>query len=327
MSPFPLITVTVLALSSLMIPTALALDEEAQVAKDEGMRLWGIHQWIKMQPYLEQAAEYGDVESMYYLGEANRLLSRGLSLAALEWYHRAAQLGEPHAMLRLYDGSACELGDVCPEDGNDWREAALVATLPKAEAGDAEAMGALYDIYTYLDRHDEAMEWLLLSAEAGNLDSMNWLGQLARDDEENYATEPERLEAAAEWYRRAAEADYVPAIHNLSLVLLQLEQSQEAWEWMQIASDEGHIDARLGIGWCYLEPERDALCKNEKDVVKGLGMLTALVQATNMEMINPLINDFKQKLGEEQLIESEAVAERWLVKEPPLSHFPDKFGF
>jgi TPR repeat protein len=316
-----------LALSSLALPTALALDKEAQAAKDEGMRLYNAHQRTTSMPYLEIAANAGDVEAMYYLGEAHRLRHLGMTQAALEWYHRAAQEGEPHAMLRLYDGSACELGDVCPEDGNDWREAALVATLPKAEAGDAEAMGALYDIYTYLDRHDEAMEWLLLSAEAGNLDSMNWLGQLARDDEENYATEPERLVAAAEWYRRAAEADYVPAIHNLSLVLLQLEQSQEAWEWMQIASDEGHIDARLGIGWCYLEPERDALCKNEKDVVKGLGMLTALVQATNMEMVNPLINDFKQKLGEEQLIESKAIAERWLVKEPPLSHFPDKFGF
>ncbi|MGR2740818.1 tetratricopeptide repeat protein [Billgrantia sp. Q4P2] len=285
-------------LSSLAMSAAWALEEEAQAAKDEGMRLYGIRRAEAAIPLLEQAATAGDVEAMYYLGEANRrLVMGGMNQAALEWYHQAAQQGEPHAMLRLYDGSACELGEACPEDGsNDWREAALAATLPKAEAGDADAMGALYDIYTYLDQHDEAMEWLLLSAEAGNLDSMNWLGQLARDDEKNYATDPERLEAAAEWYRRAAAADYVPAIHNLSLVLLQLEQSQEAWEWMQVASDEGHIDARLGIGWCYLEPERSALCQNEKDVMKGLGMLTALVQVTNIEMVKPLIDDFKKNL-------------------------------
>ncbi len=31
----------------------------------------------------------------------------GLTQAALEWYHLAAQQGESHAMLRLYEGSAC----------------------------------------------------------------------------------------------------------------------------------------------------------------------------------------------------------------------------
>ncbi|RUR52864.1 sel1 repeat family protein [Vreelandella populi] len=153
----------------MMFPAAWALDEEAQAAKEEGMRLWGIHQWEKMQPPLEIAAESGDVEAMYYLGEANRLLSRGLSQAALDWYYQAAQHGEPYAMLRLFDGGACELGDVCPENGDDWPQAALELTLPKAEAGDAEAMGALYHIYYYVEEPDEeeALKWLHRAAEAG----------------------------------------------------------------------------------------------------------------------------------------------------------------
>ncbi|MGR4066477.1 hypothetical protein [Billgrantia sp. C5P2] len=50
-----------------------------QAAKDEGMRLWDIYDWIEMLPYLEPAAEAGDVEAMYYLGEATRLLNRGCS--------------------------------------------------------------------------------------------------------------------------------------------------------------------------------------------------------------------------------------------------------
>ncbi len=44
----------------MLSPFALALNEEAQAAKAEGMRLWGIHQWEKMQPPLEIAAEIGD---------------------------------------------------------------------------------------------------------------------------------------------------------------------------------------------------------------------------------------------------------------------------
>ncbi|MFW3615679.1 hypothetical protein [Billgrantia antri] len=56
-------------------------------------------------------------------------------------------------------------------------------------------------------------------------------------------------------------------------------------------------------------------------------MLTALAQVTNREMVKPLIDDFKQKLDEEQLNEAEALAEEWLAKEPPLSHYPNKFGY
>ncbi|MFW3615681.1 tetratricopeptide repeat protein [Billgrantia antri] len=318
-------------LSLLAIPTASALDEEAQAAKDEGMRLWGIHQWIKMQPYLEHAAEHGDVESMYYLGEANRLLSRGLSLAALEWYHRAAQEGESHAMLRLYDGSACELGDVCPEEGNDWREAALVATLPKAEAGDAEAMGALYDIYTYLDRHDEAMEWLLRSAEAGNMDSMNWLGQLARDDEENYATETERLEAAAEWYRSAAEVGYAPAMNNLAVALSHLESHEEAWAWMAKASDAGHVNGRRWVVACHIVPEEEGrdICHSapNPEPAKGWAIMLAINEELPESYSVATIERFKENVTPEQREEGERMMEEWLNREPPLSYFPDKFGF
>lgn len=332
MSRLSMSTLAAMMLSLLAMPTALALDEEAQAAKDEGMRLWGIHQWIKMQPYLEQAAEHGDVESMYYLGEANRLLSRGLSLAALEWYHRAAQEGEPHAMLRLYDGSACELGDVCPEGGNDWREAALAATLPKAEAGDAEAMGALYDIYTYLDRHDEAMEWLLLSAEAGNLDSMNWLGQLARDDEENYATETERLEAAAEWYRRAAEAGYAPAMNNLAAALSNLERYEEARRWREKSSETGHINGRRWIAACNIVPflrDFEDLCRGalKPDPATGWAILLAIKEEVPGSYTDQSLSLYREHITPEQREEGERMMEEWLNREPPLSYFPDKFGY
>ncbi|MGR2740816.1 tetratricopeptide repeat protein [Billgrantia sp. Q4P2] len=325
------VALAALTLSPIVISAAWAWDDEAQAAKDEGMRLWGIHQWIKMQPYLEQAAEHGDVESMYYLGEANRLLSRGLSLAALDWYHRAAQQGEPHAMLRLYDGSACELGDVCPEDGNDWREAALEATMPKAEAGDADAMGALYDIYNYLDQYDEAMEWLLLSAEAGNQDSMNWLGQLARDDEKNYATDPERLEAAAEWYRRAAEAGYAPAMNNLASALNHLGHPEEAWEWMTKASDAGHINGRGWIAACHITPDEEGrgLCQGapEPEPAKGWAIFLAIHEEVPGTSSERSLRVYRDSVTPEQREEGGRMMEEWLNREPPLSYFPDKFGF
>ncbi|MGR2740824.1 tetratricopeptide repeat protein [Billgrantia sp. Q4P2] len=331
MRPVILILLAAWAFLPLVVPAACALDEKTQAAKDEGMRLYGVRRAEAAIPLLEQAAAVGDVEAMYYLGEASRrLVMGGMSQAALDWYHQAAQQGEPHAMLRLYDGSACELGEACPEDGsNDWREAALAATLPKAEAGDTDAMGALYDIYTYLDQHDEAMEWLLRSAEAGNLNSMHWLGQLARDDEESYTSETERLEAAAQWYLRAAEGGYAPAMNDLAVVLSNLELYEEAWKWMIRASEAGHINGRQWQASCYIEPEAEGrdLCKVDKNPAKGWAIMLARNEEVPGTSSERALRSFYDKVTPEQREEGERMMEEWLNREPPLSYFPDKFGY
>ncbi|MDR5905681.1 tetratricopeptide repeat protein [Franzmannia qiaohouensis] len=326
------IMLATLLISPLAIPTSLALDDKAKAAKEEGMRLWGIHQWETMQPPLEIAADSGDVESMYYLGEANRLLSRGLSQAALEWYHKAAQHGDPYAMLRLFDGGACELGDVCPANGDDWPQAALEMTLPKAEAGDAEAMGALYDIYYYVEDPDEekAMEWLVRSAEAGNVESMNWLGRLARNDEEKYDSDTERLEAAESWFRMAAEAGYAPAMNNLASILTNLELYEEAWKWIINASEAGHINGRRWVAACHIVPEAKgrSLCQGAPEATPaiGWGVMLAINEEVPAAYSATTIERYKEKLTPEQREEGEAMMDEWLNREPPLSYFPEKFG-
>ncbi len=321
-----------LTLTTLMVPLAWALDDEAQAAKDEGMRLWGIHQWEKMQPPLEIAAASGDVEAMYYLGEANRLLSRGLSQAALDWYYQAAQHGEPYAMLRLFDGGACELGDVCPENGDDWPQAALELTLPKAEAGDPEAMSVLYDIYFYVEEPDEekAMEWLLRAAEAGHVESMNLLGKIARNDEESYDGDTERLEAAEPWFRQAAEAGFAPAMNNLSVVLNQLERNDEAWGWMMNASAAGHINGRLWQASCYFQIDEEGtdICQTEKDPAKGWAILLALQEEVPGSSSDNALTYYGHGnlVTPEQREEGERMMDEWLNLEPSLSYFPEKFG-
>src|SRR5690554_3867536 len=74
------------------------LPPEIQAAKDEGMRLWGLHRTTEMRPYLEQAAEYGDPEAMYFMGESERRRSMGhFSRPAMEWYVRGARAGEVYS--------------------------------------------------------------------------------------------------------------------------------------------------------------------------------------------------------------------------------------
>ncbi|KFC51266.1 hypothetical protein DK37_19800 [Halomonas sp. SUBG004] len=327
------ITLTMLAGLTLtsLLPHAWALDNEAQAAKDEGMRLYGIRKVDSAISYLEQAASAGDAEAMYYLGEANRrLVMGGMNQAALDWYYQAAQHDEPYAMLRLFDGGACELGDVCPEKGDDWPQAALELTLPKAEAGDPEAMFVLYDIYFYVEEPDEekAMDWLLRAAEAGHVESMNLLGEIARNDEESYADETERLEAAEPWFRQAAEAGYAPAMNNLAITLSHLERYEEAWDWMNKASEAGHINGRQWLASCYIEPEAEGrqMCQTEEDPAKGWAIMLARNEEVPGTSSERALRVYHDSVTQEQREEGERMMDEWLNLEPPLSYFPEKFG-
>ncbi len=327
----PLATLTLLICVLISSVKVMALDEDTQAAKDEGMRLWGIHQWETMQPPLEIAAEAGDVEAMYYLGEASRLLSRGLSNAAMDWYYQAAQHGEPYAMLRLDSGGACKLGGVCPEDGNDWRDAALDATLPKAEDGDPEAMMALYSIYAVEDR-EAANHWLLEAAEADNVYAQDWLGRRIRDGESGtrYTNDTERLEAAEVWFRRAAELGYPPSMSNLAGILANLERYNEAWEWMEKASDGGLINGRQWLADCNIMPNTEGrkLCDGapSPDPAKGWAIALSIDEEVPNTFSSTTWYIFRQHVTPEEREEGEAMKEEWLNL-APLSYFPDKFGF
>ncbi|WP_355662418.1 tetratricopeptide repeat protein [Halomonas salifodinae] len=319
----------ILLMGLLSLPVAAwALEPEAQAAKDEGMRLWGISEWIEMQPYLEPAAEAGDVEAMYYLGEATRLLDRGLSLRAMAWYLQAAEQGDPYAMLRLFQGGACTAGDRCPEGFEDWHHAALAITQPQAEAGDPDAMLAMYHIQRMFEASRRAGEWLERAAEAGQPEAQTLLGRQILNGRGWYLTNSRRLGAAEAWFRRAEEQGYVPAISEVADVLISQERYEEAWEWMQVASQAGHMDRRFGVGWCYLDPARRERCQGGEDKIKGWAILHAMaMEASNQSAISNMRRN-RDLLTDEEVTEAEALAEEeWIGREPPLSNFPPRFGY
>ncbi|WP_355662426.1 tetratricopeptide repeat protein [Halomonas salifodinae] len=317
-----------LVLFPLTIPTAWALDDEIQAAKDEGMRLWGISEWIEMQPYLEPAAEAGDVDAMYYLGEATRLLDRGLSLRAMAWYLQAAEQGDPYAMLRLFQGGACTAGDRCPEGFEDWHHAALAITQPQAEAGDPDAMLAMYHIQRMFEASRQAGEWLERAAEAGQPEAQTLLGRQVLNGRGWYLTNSRRLGAAEEWFRRAAEQGYVPAISQVANVLRRQRKFNESWEWMKEASLNGNYDSRLGVGWCYLDPQRDDRCQNEQEKIKGWAILHALSIEMDDTSARSVMEWNEDQLSAEERREAEELADiEWIGREPPLSRFPPRFGY
>lgn len=318
-----LVALAGLALATLVSPYVWAMDEETQAAKDEGMRLYGIRRADSAIPFLEKAAEAGDVEAMYYLGEANRrLVMGGMNQAAMDWYHRAAQQGEPYAMLRLHSGGACELGNICPENSDDWREAALEETLPKGEAGDAEAMFTLYSIYATLEDTEASSQWLLKAAEAENVEAQTWLGRTTREG----TNDNKALEAAAQWFFRAAEGGYAPAMSYLAATLNSLGDSQEAWEWMIKASEEGNISGRQWLASCYINPAESELCHVEPEPAKGWAIFLAIHEEVPGTSSERSLRVYRDSVTPEQREEGERMMDEWLNLDPPLSYFPEKFG-
>ncbi|WP_146142921.1 tetratricopeptide repeat protein [Halomonas sp. ND22Bw] len=292
------------------------------------MRLYNIQHSTAALPYLEQAAEAGDVEAMYYMGEAERRQRMmNMTRAALDWYLKAAEHGEPYAMLRLFQGGACVAGDECPEDAEGWREKALAETLPKAEAGDTDAMLALYHIYRLLDDSGDGREWLEKAAEAGNPEAQTRLGMNIRGGQGWYFLESRRLEAAEEWFRKAAEQGYVPAMDALSAVLSNLERYEDSWEWTVKSSDGGDLNGRKWLANCYLNPDASPRCKTEIKPVIGWAILYAINEEVGGPSSERSMRLRRDQVTNEQREEAKSIADEWLNKQPPLSNFPPRFGF
>jgi len=338
----------VLLLSLMWSLNSWALPADIQAAKDEGMRLYNIGHSTAAMPYLRQAADAGDVEAMYYMGESERRQNMmGLTTEAMEWYLQAAEHGDPYSMLRLFSGGACIVGDRCPEGSDDWqekgwREAALEITLPKAEAGDPEAMLAMYYIYANLDASrltsvynflgipTRASKWLKRAAEAGLPEAQTRWGRHIMNGRGWYFTKSRRLDAAESWFSRATEQGYVPAMEQMEYVNREQQDFDASWKWMEQASLYGSFDNRLGLGWCYLDPSYppDQRCVNEKDPIKGWAILYALHVELEDNNSEDIMDWNQEELTADQKKEAEALAEaEWIGRQPPLSRFPRRFGF
>ncbi|PSJ20681.1 sel1 repeat family protein [Halomonas sp. ND22Bw] len=310
-----------------------ALESEAQAAKDDGMIDYNLGYVVDAIPKLQPAAEAGDVEAMYYLGESHRITHMGMTRDALEWYLKAAEQGEPYAMLRLWGGGACVAGDYCPEDAEGWREKARDEQLPLAEEGDAEAMLALYYIYGALDDSDEGNEWLEKAAEAGNPEAQDRLVKMIQDGYGFYWSDGRRLEAAETLARDAANQGYVPAMLTLSGVLSDKGEAEESWEWKVSASESGMVGPMLGVAYCYLNPAEykelgGGVCFAGQDKVKGWAILYAMVEEIDNQQAESLMEMSGDLLTYEQRQEAEALSEEeWLNHGPSLSKFPPRYGF
>jgi TPR repeat protein len=169
--------------------------------------------------------------------------------AALALYRKAADGGDPHALMRV--GFCYDQGNGVKQDDAEaarWYRKAI-------DAGDLEAMaflGGLYLAGAGVPRDvGQGLTWIRKSADAGSAVGMNRLGQMYQSGEgvQKNPTEAIRL------YQKAAELGEVWAMTNLGDIYLGKsgipKNLSEASRWFRKAAELGNINSMIGLGECY----------------------------------------------------------------------------
>ncbi|WAZ21296.1 bifunctional trypsin-like peptidase domain-containing/SEL1-like repeat protein [Streptomyces cinnabarinus] len=202
--------------------------------------------------WLHRAAESGHTEAMRNLGI--ELSQHDLAAGARYWWLRAVDAGNTDAMLNLAvlafnDGDVNDgyrswlergadagsatctfaLGDLHAQLGDP--EAARRCYERAADAGEPAAMAALGAM---TESHEEALPWLRLAADAGDVDGMHELGRRLAGAGDH--------EGARAWWTRAATAGHTDAANALGHLLLA-EDVQAALPWLRAAAQAGDPDA------------------------------------------------------------------------------------
>lgn len=184
-------------------------------------------------------------ENMVALGV---LYEEGLSVPqdysqAQIWFEKAAQKGNPDAMIRLVYFYSSD------DEKNDahFQEKAVETYKKQAEKGDSEAMYKLSIAYgspLAVTETDLSNYWLQKSAELGNTKAMYMLGYenlIGIYGEEN-------PELAAHWLEKAAKKGHVKAMFFLGNLYYEgmepvAKDDKNAKYWLTIACENGYSDA------------------------------------------------------------------------------------
>ncbi|WP_231997057.1 SEL1-like repeat protein [Pseudomonas arsenicoxydans] len=94
------------------------LTPEANTAKTKGIVLYNQYKSVSATQYLTVAAEAGDAEAQYHLGESLRRKNHYMNPEARKWYEASAAQGDLYAMIQLKrsEKDLCTFSNDCPPD-------------------------------------------------------------------------------------------------------------------------------------------------------------------------------------------------------------------
>ncbi len=252
---------------------ATDLTPEQQLAKDRGIALYN-QQKDGGEAFLRIAAEAGDAESQYYLGEELRTQHRYVTLEAKKWFEAAAAQGDLYAMLRLAR-SEREVGAVLAESSvvnktpKQWQEQARKIAIERAEQGDAEAMYILY-----LSTGDR--EWLVRSAESGFPQGQYLLADIYKSGEGFFFLPNARQDSIERWTKEAALAGHPKAMMEYAFALQRKGDLKLAQSILEKTAETGYQAgvSEYGGQLAHLSESFSF----PKDLVKGYGLTSLLLE-------------------------------------------------
>jgi len=212
-----------------------------------GLEAYTRGEYLSAFPYFYDAADQGDVLSLFFLGYMNYA---GMGIpqnyeTALRYFKKAADLGSPDAQNSL--GFMYDYGIGVEQS----YEKAVNYYQLAAEQGDTSAqfnLGTLYYLGNGVEQSlEKAANYFQTAADAGHSGSQNTLAYLYAN---GYGVE-QSYETALKYYQLAADQNYAMAQYNLGEMYESgygVEQSLEmALKYYQMAAAQGYSDAQAKI--------------------------------------------------------------------------------
>jgi TPR repeat protein len=120
--------------------------------------------------------------------------------------------------------------------------------------------------------------------------------------------------SAMSYYRKAAEAGYVPAQNRLAYLLDKSEENEEALRWYQTAAATGDAEAEHGLARMYASG--DGVIKNNSEALR---LFTSSANKNYTPAIRVMATAYEE--GELGLRIDYEAARKWLVKGAQLNDY------
>ncbi|WP_321359693.1 sel1 repeat family protein [Pseudomonas extremaustralis] len=301
------------------------LTHEQQMARDQGITLYKQSDWHDSQRLLQIAAEAGDRDAQYYLGEAIRLSKRYTTNEARKWYEKAAEQGDLYAMLRLSnkDDLCSYLGTCTEKTGKQWRKQAIKIARERAGKGDTQAMIVLFTA-------NQGLGWLEKAAEAGDGFGQQLLASAYKGGGGWFLIPGNREKAIEKWFKASAESGFPPGMYLYANFLYDHGGSKaDVGYWLKKTAEAGHIDA-MGSYALNVAHMPDSY-GYPLDLVKAYG-LAYLISKLSGGGAAPkegreTLSELTRHMTPDQISQGVEFAAEWESSHPPLSYFEPVYGY
>ncbi|MBV7515836.1 tetratricopeptide repeat protein [Pseudomonas sp. PDM25] len=302
--------------------TLAALTPPQQMAKERGIMLY--NQLKPAEKELRIAAEAGDAEAQFYLGEELRHQKNYMTSEARQFFEASAAQGYVYSMIRLGNNGS----GLCQKMGNckdgvktplDWLRDAWQVSKDRIAKGDVEATYTMY-LTTY------NLEALRRSAEAG-YPYAQYLLAIKYEDGDGFFWLPwQRSQQVERWFKAAAENGIPQAMVKYAVIIYENHGDLAiARHWIEESAKTGYDNAIGHLGAEYAHERK--YFGFPLDLVKGYGLMSLLLVLDGgggtLMYTQDSLAKMAAQMTPEQIEQGKAFAEDWKSKNPrPISFFP-----